>query len=128
MLFFLTLLGTLSSVHTRVSLTGTIPGEEPPTHLYPETPELLGPQRNSEGEVQGRRAHLAALYSPVGLGGKPFDLSHVLLSNGSGFPGPEAMGLEWLVNDRGKAYNCPVVSPPFFFLPLLFVLWSCNDQ
>lgn len=38
-------------VHTCFSLTGTIPGEEPSAHLYPETAELLGPQRNSEGEV-----------------------------------------------------------------------------
>lgn len=38
-------------VHTCFSLTGTIPGEEPSTHIYPETAELLGPQCNSEGEV-----------------------------------------------------------------------------
>lgn len=47
---------------------------------------------------------------------------------GVGFPGSEAMGLEWLVNDGGNAYNCPPVSLPFAFLPLLFLLRRCIDQ
>lgn len=58
-------------MHTCVSLTGTIPGEEPSPHVYPETPELLGPQRNSKGD-EAWRPCLAALYCHVGFeGAKP---------------------------------------------------------
>lgn len=34
-----------------VSLSGKISSEESSPHLYPETPELLGPQCDAEGEV-----------------------------------------------------------------------------
>lgn len=87
-----------------------------PPHTYiQKLQSFLDPSVTRKVKHKAGRAHLAALYSPVGLGGKPFDLGHVLLSSGSGFLGSEAVGLEWLANDRGKAYNCPVVSPPFFF-------------
>ncbi|EPQ14616.1 Formin-like protein 3 [Myotis brandtii] len=80
-----------------------------PPHTYiQKLQSFLDPSVTRKVNYKAGRAHLAALYSPVGLGGKPFDFGHGLLCRGSGFPGSEAMGLEWLANDRGKAYNCPV--------------------
>lgn len=43
-----------SLVPSYVFLSGTVPGEESSPHLHSETPELLGPQRNPEGEAVGR--------------------------------------------------------------------------
>lgn len=55
-------------VHMCVSLTGAIPGEEPSPHLHPETSELLGPQRNSEGEVRQEGPVLQPFIVMWGLG------------------------------------------------------------
>lgn len=86
-----------------------------PPHTYiQKLQSFLDPSVTRKVKCEAGRPHLAALYSPVVW--SPLTWGGPSASAvGVGFLGSEAMRLEWLPDDREKAYHCPLVSFPFPF-------------